>query len=275
MANETATVEVKQVTENNKEETCHIEVKEYYEFKPIIEHMIINTIELSEIINGFFGGIMRDYYGCRIKIANGNNVFMMNNEEKSNIPLNSLYVELYFRDNSKDRSGAYPIETINYKSIPNKNGVNKSIVDLAIINANSGPMAARMYVVDPKTYEALDEFRFYSDRKVKWENLTKEITNNVGYTFSVNQENILVISGISLNKVIAKLYGEKNDESNKKCYEYRAQLVGFLNNNDGRVLNTENEYVLEIQKMNSVELARLRKSLGSPIAPIDFHQFIG
>ena len=126
----------------------------------------------------------------------------------------------------------------------------------------SGQNAGRIYDVTPETYEALDEFRFFPNRKTNWNYLTSEIVSNFGFSGTYNQEIVACITGLDLEKIINKIYGTRTEEG---IFQYQAAPVQI-------VANVNGEYVVQITQLDMRKLDDLRKSLGGPVLSAEFHR---
>ena len=100
----------------------------------------------------------------------------------------------------------------------------------------SGASAGRMYDVTPETYEALDEFRFMPQRKTNWNLLTNEMMSNFGFSGTYNQETVVQITGLDLEKIINKIYGTRTEEG---VFQYQANPVQLVANVNGEYVVVE------------------------------------
>lgn len=241
-------------TQNNakdeKKTTAKIKVDETLEFDANIKCCFINTIELASIINGLFCPAMRDYVGCKISLADGSLPPFM----QSDIPMGKLYVSLFFKDRSNSGDNC-PITNV----IKRSESKGKSKFDS--LKKMTGASAGRMYDITPETYEALDEFRFFPNRKTNWNYLTSEVVSNFGFSGVFNQEIVACITGLDLEKIINKIYGTRTDEG---IFQYQATPVQI-------VANVNGEYVVQITQLDMRTLEDLRKSLGGPVNTTEFN----
>jgi hypothetical protein len=216
-----------------------------------------NTVELTKIVDTLFGPAMRDYVGCKISYNNGD-VTGQFPLAGNDIPMGKFYVSLYFKDRSST-SVKCPIENVTLRANKIHSG-NKyeKLVQM------TGRSAGRMYDVTPETYEALDEFRFFPNRKCNWANLTTEVVSNFGFSGSYNQEIVACVTGLDFEKIINTVYGTRTEEG---IYQYQAVPVQI-------VANVNGEYVVQITQLDVTKLDELRKSLGGPIARTEFHQYV-
>lgn len=242
-----------QVNETNKaeekKEPIRINVEEHLKFSPNTECKFINTIELEQIVDGVFGPVFRDYIGCKISLNAGSLT-------NPNIPLNELYVTIYLAERKNDAPMTNVVRRIN-----------KGHSKFESLMKMSGSDAGRMYEVTPETYEALDEFRFFPAQKVNanfWAAMTTEMTYTLGYTASYNQEIVACVTGLSLDAILNKAYGNRTEEG---VFQYQAKAVQI-------VANASGEYLVQITKLDVNKLEDLRRQLGGPIQRTEFHQYV-
>lgn len=211
-----------------------------------------NTVEVCETIDAMFSEVFHDYYGCKISINSGNMVGPVNRE----VPPNALYVSLYFKDRGNANGSAV-------KNIVRRNAekpVNQYRA-LRMISTASG----RMYDVTPDTTAALDEFRFFSGRRLdNWDCFITETVNSFGYGMP-SEEGLVCITGLSLDAIINKIYGNRTEDG---IFQYQVNVVQLL-------LNSRDEYVLHIVQLDVNRLEQLRRSLGTPMTGNGFHVMPG
>lgn len=255
MSNNTIANEPVATKTEEKKVIRKIEVSEPLPFDANIKSCFMNTIELAGIVDNLFSSAMRDYVGCKISLNNGD----VPANAAMDIPMGKLYVNLYF----KDRSNLVPDDN---GMIPNvtRRSESKGKSKFDSLMKMSGVSAGRMYDVTPETYEALDPFRFFPNRKTNWNILTTEIYSNFGYAGSYNQEIVACITGIDFEKVINAVYGTRTEEG---IFQYQAAPVQI-------VANVNGEYVVQITQLDITKLDDMRKSLGGPIARTEFHQCV-
>lgn len=245
MSNVATTQKTETATE--KKEPIRIQVQEHASFIPNTESSFINTIEIEQIIDGVFSEAFRDYVGCKISLNAGNLA-------NPNIPMNELYVSIYLAER---KNGNEPIVNV----IPRNSKGHSKIESLMKM---SGSNAGRMYDVTEDTYEALDEFRFFPGSKVNskyWEAMTSEMVHTIGYTTSYNQEIVACITGLSLDAILNKAYGNRTSEG---IFQYQAKAVQI-------VANSTDAYLVQITKLDVNKLEDLRRQLGGPIQRTEFH----
>lgn len=236
--------------DENRKVISKIEVTDKLSFDSNIKCCFRNTIELAGIIDNLFKPAMRDYVGCKISFNDGKIPAII----AGDIPMGKLYVSLYFKDRSNSKDNC-PIENVIVRSAGKKGSKFDSLMKM------NGYASGRMYSITPETYEALDRFRFFPNRNANWNNLTSETYSNFGYYGSVNQEIVVCITGLDLERIIDEIYGERTDEG---IFQYQAVPVQI-------VANVNGEYVVQITQLDVTKLDDMRKQLGGPINSTEFH----
>lgn len=223
--------------------------QEHIQFDPNIESCFMNTIEICDLIDDIFSQGFRDYAGCKISTNNGSAPMI-----QTEVPYGALYVSLYFKPNA----GNGPIPNIEKRISGRGNNRFESLKKM------SGMNSGRTYEFTPGTYEALEDFRFFKNRKANWNVLSFETPISFGYATSYNQEIVGCVTGLSLEEILNFAYGT---EENGKHYQYQAVPVQF-------VANKPDEYVIQITKLDISKLNSLRRTLGGPVQSVEFHQYV-
>lgn len=270
MANKNNANNTQETTKNEvqMEKPATIEVLEKLKFESNLKSYFANTIELCELINAVFGSNFRDYSGCTIKQNTGNMLV----SAASYVPMGKFFVTLFFKPNA-DFEGAIPNITL-------KSAKGKGSTKFQSLMYMSAMQSGRQYEVSQETYEALEEFVFpmakqafahRNDKETgkiiiskKWDQMTFETISNFGYNASMNQEVVVAITGLDLEAIIAKVYGDHDADGR---YQYQAVPVQI-------VANAPDENVLQITQLDTNKLNALRKSLGGPISRTEYHEFI-
>lgn len=239
-------------TEKTKAETkAKINLNEHAPFGGNMKCNLMSSMEMAEIVSSLFGGVFRDYAGCKIRINDGRGLPAVVNT----IAPGALYVDLYFKDQSSEKS-----DKIANLSIPGKNEEKKGTLGERYTRV-MGTIPGRTYQVSKETYECLEEFMFNGAR-TQWNNHTQEITTQMN-PYS-KDEVLLTISGLDLNKIIAKIYGTKTEEGR---YEYMATPSTVIPN------KTE-EFIMTVTQLDLETVTDLQNTLGiyTSNAPT-FHQY--
>ena len=237
-----------------EETKAKINVNEHAPFGGNMKCNLMSRMEMAEIVSSLFGGVFRDYAGCKIRINDGRGLPAVVNT----IAPGALYVDLYFKDQSADTSSD-KIATLSIAG-KKKDGDDKASLSERYTRV-MGTIPGRMYVVSKETYECLEEFMFNGPR-TQWNNHTQEITTQMN---PYSKDEVLVtISGLDLNKIIAKIYGTKTEEGR---YEYMAAPSTVIPN------KTE-EFIMTVTQLDLETVTDLQNTLGiyTSNAPT-FHQY--
>ena len=237
-----------------KQEKTTIEVKEHKVFDGDMKMNIVSTIDLCDIISSLFAPIFNDYYGCKIRINDGHALPYVD----LSIPRGAMFVDIFFKDqpmSSEDGS----VKNISLR------GTNKEAgTDLGsrFLKVNGATHTGRVYEVSKETYEALEEFMPNVGR-TRWNEVTQEINSQM--SVYGKEEVVVCISGLDLNKIITKIYGDKTEAAR---YEYIATP-------STAIPSKSQEFIIQICQLDLSAVRNLQKTLGvyGANAP-QFHQYI-
>ena len=230
------------VKANNAEKTtARIEVVDPIPFGGNMKSNLISTMEMAEIVSGLFGGVFRDYAGCKIRINDGRGLPAVT----STIAMGALYVDLYFKEQPNNGEG----KRVNLITPTKKenNGEKESLSQRFTRVCCTAP--GRMYTVTKETYECLEEFVFAGIRP-NWNNYTQEITAQT-HPYA-KDEVFVVISGLDLNRIISKIYGTKTAEGR---FEYRATPSTVIP-------NKADEFIITVSQLDLETINDLQTTLG-------------
>ena len=199
--------------ETTKSNKTSIEVTEVEEFQGDMKTSLRTSLDVAETVSALFGSIFNDFYGCNVRVNNGNNVNTHPNVARL-VPPGMIYVDLYFKERAGDGDGINALIRRNAKpeneSKPAEGGV--SFNDYKRINSqNDLNNTGRMYTVSKDAYDILDEFSF-NTRNTRWTDLTQELSSSMGIIGS-KEEAVVRICGLDLNTI----YGGATDEGDLEC----------------------------------------------------------
>ena len=188
-----------------KEEGFTIEV-EPVEFVPHAEMRYMNTKELERLINSMFAGdIAPDYMGCKI-LLNDPNVapvprFIANTQQP-----NSPYLVLRFSHTS-DNADPETSNIIKRADAYGNDGLDRIV---RVLGTKKAP-ASRLFVTTQRTKDMLTEFLPDPMKKnPQWDQRTEEHVIRIQDGASMTREiTVVEIYGLSIEKFIAKIYGNK------------------------------------------------------------------
>ena len=253
--------------ETAKHQKTTIVVAEHTPFEGDMKTNLVSSIEMAEIVSSLFSPAFADYYGCNIRINNGNTTGV-NPIVVNSLPLGAIYVDVYFKDRGRNSSKAIKnlelrgqVKTDNTDGEDDKNSTHMAARFFAVNSVNNGANNGRVYDVTADTYEALEEFMFV--RNVRWNDHTQEISANMGVIGS-KEEAVVCISGLSLDKILTKIYGNKTEEGE---FEYVATPSTMI---PGR----NNEFIMQVCQLNLAVVRKLHRDLGvnNPANP-QFHVY--
>lgn len=221
------------------------------EFEGDLKTQLITTIDMAAIIGEMFSSVMPDYYGCRIRINNG---FVDNGyptRALDGLEPGALYVDLYLKDSKGNsnfknlkRNGETPAAEKDAEGKEKKPSLSSRFIEVV------GAQSNRAFTVTPETYEILEEF-MPRGAATRWAEHTAEIFTQINAPYGQN-EVVVVISGLSLNALITKLYGKKTEEGQ---FEYMATA-------STAIPYRSTEFIMQVAQLNSDTVRKLMRTLG-------------
>lgn len=230
--------------ETTKKQKTTIDVVDNVPFEGDLKTKLVSSAEMADIVSSLFGATFADYHGCKICINNG-----QNNIET--VPVNAVYVELYFkyRPTTSDRIKNLKLRG---QAEPNESGKVSMVDRVRSVTSNmNAQVASRVFDVTPETYEALEEFVDANPRNVNWARYTQEMSVNLG-TIGTKEEAVVCITGLSLNRILTKIYGSKTEEGN---FEYSAMPATVIPAHTS-------EFVMQVTQLNLEAVRKLNRMLG-------------
>ena len=223
-----------------------INLPQNLEFAGDLKTQLITTIDMAELIGEMFSAVMPDYYGCRIRINDGRIDSGYPTSITSTMEFGSLYVDLYLKD-SKGNSDHKNLKR-NGETATTEKGEKPSLSSrfVSVVGAQSN----RAFTVTPETYEILEEFMPMGAR-TRWAEHTAEIFTQINAPYGQN-EVVVVISGLSLNALITKLYGKKTEEGQ---FEYMATA-------STAIPYRSTEFIMQVAQLNADTVRKLQRTLG-------------
>lgn len=243
-----------------------LKVKSTKEFDNIISTSTRTSSDLEKDIADLFGAVFQDFEGCKI------------------MPLqipgqpDSLKCKLYFKPVMTKVEGVYAVKTRGEDIVkPNKG----RCLDLSeVVNTINMLSNSKQFELEDIAKEILSEFLIIADAKIvdrysteldkvvkvrlpkNWAAYTEEIVDTVTNT---RFQNPYLAVTLDLLPIVEKLYGKKDPEEQKMLkernqiakdrYQYSVNIVKVIN---PKMLS----YILEIRRMDKVELNRLAQSIG-------------
>lgn len=249
-----------------KSEKTTIDVAEHVAFEGDMKTNLVSTIEMCEIVSSLFKPAFTDFYGCNIRANTGNNNYVGTLPGAiSTVPVGSIYVDLYFKDLGRSSTGALKTLSLFGQNVAKKDDEKKGnnlAKRFEQVNASNNAAAdGHVYDVSKETYEALEEFMFV--RNPRWREHTKEMSVSMGMIGS-KEEVVVCISGLSLDKILTKIYGSKTKEGE---FEYSAVPSTIIPGQN-------NEFIMQVTQLNLAVVRKLHRELGinNPANP-QFHVY--
>ena len=239
--------------ETKKSEKTVIEVAEHVAFEGDMKTNLVSTMDMSDIVNSLFTSAFSDYHGCDIRVNDGRDPVLFN---QSPVPKYGIYVTLYFKDHGTNNK---PIKNLKRRGTPepkqsvdaNGNKTNNLAARYAAVNEthnmnNNG----RVYNITKETYEALEEFMFNTNNNIHWADYTREISSNMNIIGS-KEEAMVSITGLSLDKILTKIYGSETDEG---AFEYATSP-------STAIPYQPNQFIIQVCQLNKETVRKLQRAL--------------
>lgn len=245
---------IKEKNAEVKNDKTRIVVKDHPAFTGGLKTDLTSSIALAETIGMMLSEVMDDYYGCRIRVNDGN--YEPASSISNVVPRGAMYVEIYLKDSGRTKS-------VHKNLISNlhadANGEKATMSDR--FKSVTGSKTSRAYTVTDETYEMLEEFMF-PNVPHRWFNLTSEIYTVVNQPHG-SAEVLTVITGLSLDALITKIYGDRTDEGQ---FEYMATP-------STRIPYKNNEFVIQVTQLNKKTVRDLEATLGVYTANTGIHTY--
>lgn len=245
-------------TNPEKKEKTTIKIVDHTPFTGDLKTNLVSSIDMAEVVSSLFGSAFADYYGCKICINNGANKFLF-----EAIPAGTIYVELYFKDRG-NAGGKIKNLAIRGQSNPNSESKNATAERVrAFMPVMNSQYNNRVYTVTRETYEALEEFMPVRTNAINWGAFTQEISTNMGIIGS-KEEAVVCITGLSLDKILSKIYGADTEDGN---FEYATSPATMIP-------AKANEFIMQVIQLNKEVVRKLQRDLGMNLpANSQFHVY--
>lgn len=237
-------------TNTTKQEKTTIEIKagNHLAFAGDMRTNLLSSYDVCDIVSDLFKSAFADYHGCNIFVNNGSATCPA---VRNTIPAGKIYVDLYFKYNNSDDNGL--IRNLN-RCGENTSGSSDLGARFQHVSfANSGASNGRIFTVTKETYEALEEFMFARPGSTftRWSDFTYEVPAPMAVVGN-KEEAYVCISGLSLDKILTKIYGAKTDEGE---FEYITTPATIIPSN-------VNEFIMQITRLDLATVRRLQRQLG-------------
>lgn len=234
-----------------KQEKTTIEVKagNHLAFAGDMRTNLISSYDVCDIVSDFFKSAFADYHGCNIFVNDGRATFPV---VRDYVPMGKIYVELYFKYTGTNSEDLIPNLV---RMGQTHTSENKSLGDSFqfVCQANSGASTGRMFNVTKETKEALEEFMFNNPGtfNINWNYFIQEIGSPMAIVGS-KEEVYVCITGLSLDKILTKIYGAKTEEGE---FEYITTPATIIPSN-------VREFIMQVTRLDLATVRRLQRQLG-------------
>lgn len=254
--------------QNTQREPLRINVVKERKFDSLTESLFCSSTDICKMINGLFAGLFPDYVGCSIQCntnvtgnVNGIPVYPNPDGVLNELPLNSYYVNIIFKDrgNSALRDGEVktmiPLHQVN-----GNNNSGGSLKD-RYVRFNGIMMSSKNYKISDETKEAIEEFMIIPNgiklNDKFWNSRTIEYTEGVSVGLYDNKYvSHCRIVGLSLEKLISKIYGSKDENGNSVEYLVTPCVLPHLGFQNGSGIS-----MFQISRMDTKNFKKLISTL--------------
>ena len=255
-------IDTKVVTNDNGK--AEIEVTKKEVFNGDMKTMIIPSTEMEETISDFFGSVLSDYVGCRVRINDGNSRPIV----KQLYEPGSIYVDIFFKNNPEADGFIKSINTVS-STVDNETKDSKEANKkpnalaqrLMRYSRITGTYSGRNFVVSEDTYSILSSF--LPNRYIpRWAEHTFE---SVQQTDSYGKDEVVVgITGLDINKILSQIYGGSTKDAR---YEYLASPTGLYRYGSS-------DFIMTVIQLDSDVVRRLQNALGiGQVHPISYNRY--
>lgn len=215
---------------NEKEETREkfkILVNEPSPFVATTATKLMSSSSVCELINCLFKPVFSDFIGSSIQVnSNGAaaqvmaNIPVYPNPEGivPDVPLNAFYATLYFADRGSNAAGVKTLRNITEAS----KETGKLSIGQRYMQMNKSALLTKTYEISDETKEAIEEFMYVNPYtgigKGFWDQHIIEYGESVGTPWNPKVTANVKITGLNINAIIAKIFGEQNEEGEKYNY---------------------------------------------------------
>lgn len=255
-------------TETTKKEKMTIDVVDHIHFEGDMKTNLLSSIDMAEIVSSLFSNAFADYYGCNVRMNTGNTA-TVNPVIANTLPIGAIYVDIYFKDRGNVNTNAIKNlklrGQVDVAKSDNDDKSNNMAARFFAVNAtNNGASNGRVYDVTKETYEALEEFMYSGiNHNIRWVDYTQEISSNMGI-IGTKEEAVVCITGLSLDKILTKIYGSKTDEGEFQYVATPSTMIPFRNN----------EFIMQVCQLNLAVVRKLHRDLGiNNVGNAQFHVY--
>ena len=225
----------------NKREKFVIDIDEHFEFNAIAESKFITSKDFARLTNELFHSVFADYEGCTLEV-NGNEPTLA----------------LVFNHGEYDEKAITCCERISTKS------VGSTVIDRGRSRDNLLKDGDRYYLTEDGKDVISDLLirRVYNNGNIDLRKVVSEISERgpVNTYFVQSQQQYTKVSYISLDRLCGLLFGTKDEDGTP--VEYSANVVAMIPTYNVPGVNVNANYVLNITRVSSKEVADIYNKLG-------------
>lgn len=245
-------------------EKAKIVMKEYASFDGGMVSKFMSVGKLSNKVSSMFASMFGDFYGSKIEPNNGMSLTGPSGAytipKDQFFPENELKVTLYFKFKKEVPAGtkqALKIANVKKATPVTVPGTMSSFAASISrdFGGNVNNAGGTAFTVDEAVLEGLEVF-LPNGAHPNWYKY-RIFEQPIGGTDSLGSYEVVVgITGLSLNKILTYMYGDKTDEGR---YQYAAEISSMFTYQGARTLN---QLILCVTRLEESEVRELQKLTG-------------
>lgn len=220
-----------------KEEPFRIAIEEHMDFPNLLRGGLLTTFELMQYISEILTPAYKDYAGCHV------------------IPISGKFdIRLFFKTPSVDNKAATSAFTL----ADNRPGNN--LIDRVSHLGNRG--SNRTYEITKHGKQGLAEFFYAEEKNINWNMvISEEADRQVTLPVNVAPQVYAVVSGLDINSIMRKIYGNKIDGEDVQYSVTPHKIIGIGQQNSATP-NAMQNWLLSVQAIALKELDKAQRAVG-------------
>ena len=231
-------------------ERLKISMEAHTDFNAVADVAITNTDDLGKIINTIFGGVFKDYHGCKLEV-----IYMPNNFSFMVVP------RLYFQILDKSQYTNDAVTAFIPMSEINSNNMITRVQRVAMTSAIAGVKAditengksiLEDFIIKNKINDQIIKLE---DGPEKWNQVYRPVVGRTG-TF-------MEVFKLDIFEILRMIYGAKSEDGSKYFYQITPNgSIGAVNQ-----YQKPTNWNLIIMRLNNNNLNHAAKQLGMAYIP--------
>lgn len=231
-------------------ERLKISMDAHTDFNAVADVVITNTDDLGRIINTIFGGVFKDYYGCKLEV-----IYMQNNFSYMVVP--RLYFKILDKSQYSDNAitAFIPMSEISSSSVltrVQRVAMTSATVGVKVDITDNGKSILEDFIIKNKINDQIIKLE---DGPEKWNQVYRSVVTNNG-TF-------IEVFKLDIFELLRMIYGAKSEDGGKYFYQITPNgSIGAVNQ-----YQKPTNWNLIIMRLNNNNLNHAAKQLGMAYIP--------